>query len=641
MPFRQTVLSYATLLQQFEKLPQLYSARNMQGNAAHGSICHPYAEWTHKMNNAYIYCALNKARSPFPVRFIIPTPTLALGEAFRVRQSISISITKILSIYNFCGILSLKYLFNSREIRCWLLFMFEAKIPGTHIPEFWDSLGGIHSSILLLNWDTMMVNSLDLFPKFPVTHNEFKDVFFNYTGLSYFIPTHDSNMQTSVFITKTHTPFTPIQQSLIDELKMIQVTPAEVHSDSYKEYKQYKFIPLNNNDLPYSPISLHDTIRDNTISTPSISQLKPTWLQSTQRGGSLITTNKTYKLQKSTKLDLFTNLCMSDNGMRYYTTFINTICIILQKINVLTSDGKYSNNWTSIEMNELTSYINTIYPHICISYASFAKLHVKYINKFLVYKPISYAYFPYYELITKYKILDQYLNYGAASNIAVFSYNLSQLELFTKFNLRPDFYIISDTHKDLRDMQSQYTEIYKVMSSYGATNKLTFTNNKTIYELLTTTTQLYQLLIFNAFILDGPSFGIIHSFPNIFNSCIGMVLGLTNVTMGGTFILYIETLAYKEQADIYLILKRYYRTVDIFVPEMYLQFKRGGVHLVCRNFLGIPPPELSDIHEILTQMQRHWPNDMNDFKVGDPLCAVNYLFMLNIPVALITTFADF
>ena len=97
-----------------------------------------------------------------------------------------------------------------------------------------------------------------------------------------------------------------------------------------------------------------------------------------------------------------------------------------------------------------------------------------------------------------------------------------------------------------------------------------------------------------------------------------MMIGLKYNNINGTFILNLGNVAYKQIADIYLILKKYYHESYLYYPEISNLVKDQGIIGVFKKFKGINLNEYDNLLDILKKLVKIFPDNLiTNFNIYD------------------------
>ncbi len=102
---------------------------------------------------------------------------------------------------------------------------------------------------------------------------------------------------------------------------------------------------------------------------------------------------------------------------------------------------------------------------------------------------------------------------------------------------------------------------------------------------------------------------------NFINIYIGLICALSLLDKKGTAILNIYSATTQFNADVVLICKKYFNTVNLYKPEIYPLHKRSGVFLICQDFNGISDTKLKEYEATITTMKNRFPNGTADIDI--------------------------
>jgi TPR repeat protein len=323
--------------------------------------------------------------------------------------------------------------------------------------------------------------------------------------------------------------------------------------------------------------------------------------------------NKHIIIINTTNINLYIALKLSNtisvyndnlNGGNYYSNYLKTT----YKINeiedtkgdiVIYNFNKSLYNFFLILPNELMYF--------------FLNQPIKNINVLPKYKSISSKFYHYNEIFIKYNLFNdintntKILCIGGITPIEVIKYKKYKCNYIKFIN----FYKLLDSHIQL---------VNNIKSIYDI--KL---NDNITYEHIYLLPNLYPEL-YNTFNLNIYSitkidkiFSYLDIFYNVINIFIGALVGLKYTALNGTFILNLSDVSQKSNADIYLILKKYFKESYLYYPEICNMVKLSGVVGIFKGFNGIPNDELTHLETILEQLKKEYPNNMSEnFNIYDP-----------------------
>ena len=148
-------------------------------------------------------------------------------------------------------------------------------------------------------------------------------------------------------------------------------------------------------------------------------------------------------------------------------------------------------------------------------------------------------------------------------------------------------------------------------------------------EIITTTDDIYKLLEYDKlspvdiYTYDNiqyvKHFELMFSHTHTISNIIGIISGLKYTRIGGTFIIHMQSIINKTNADLYLLAKQYFKTADLYMPECANPFKQKGTWAIFTEFLGIPRAEMDYLLEnIVSQVKKYYPRGIHDSQVYDP-----------------------
>ena len=227
--------------------------------------------------------------------------------------------------------------------------------------------------------------------------------------------------------------------------------------------------------------------------------------------------------------------------------------------------------------------------------------------------------------IRKYKLFDPKKNYNIfikkqSKYLYFFRYN----EIFKKFIIDVDkekkYNSIFDL--SLNNMKDQMVDVFEhfnykinIFNLNLQINNLTGIVN--FYEIIDT--QNITNYIKYDIVLFPDQYFIYNTKKNMLNpivSFIGLLCGLKYTNLGGVFILCIGTIYNKNNADIYLIGKKYFKESYLYKPEIVNPIKYDSSYYIFKDFQGIPEKDLKKLFNILDEIKKEYP-DPNDLNIYD------------------------
>jgi hypothetical protein len=126
-----------------------------------------------------------------------------------------------------------------------------------------------------------------------------------------------------------------------------------------------------------------------------------------------------------------------------------------------------------------------------------------------------------------------------------------------------------------------------------------------------------DFIYFNYYKIDKTRINLLNDFFNIPYVYQGMIECLRNLEIGGTAILYLGSVIHKPIADIHLIVAKYFKSAELYQPEIYSNLKRDGVYGIYQSYKGINDKELDDHIKVKRKIEKLYPNGHEDFNVKD------------------------
>ena len=211
-------------------------------------------------------------------------------------------------------------------------------------------------------------------------------------------------------------------------------------------------------------------------------------------------------------------------------------------------------------------------------------------------KKTKYVYFyRYNEIFKKFLIdVDKQKKYNSICDISIYNITDKMPEVFEHFNYKINSYKLGDPNNN----------------SYGLLN---------LYELINTHRNMidypkYDIVLYpDTYLILKINKSMLHPI----NPFIGLLCGLKYTNLGGFFILCIGTIYNKNDADIYLIGKKYFKESYLYKPEMANIIKYDTVYYIFKDFQGIPEKDLKKLFDILDEIKKEYP-DPNDLNIYDP-----------------------
>ena len=590
------------------ELPLYITISILPSTKNHPFSCHPLVVWNILLNMIVSKCAtynnnpLCFLRLYLPVLNTlinrvnfkdtlsdIPNPKNKKQEIYEIQ-----SHKKLLDLFDgdskvnseFIGIITIKYIYNKTkflkshelEYRIWYLYVFKNNDNKKDNRNRLNTLTGINENFFCVSQELYYINKGSLFKKDNTTYYE----------LLFFINLCKKN---NIYIYKTKYNPTLVFLSLYDNLEENQFL------------SELQMTKVELNVFPYINKKIYLTLEYNNI----------------VKGGA----NKSmYKLS-------FTN-----NEKQLYLK--NIISDYVLKSNLLRNKvfnlSFYSNDINKYYISsERELFKNTqiyLYDFLLINYDESLMKH-KFNNKTLnltKYKPIGLNFYHINELFNKYNIFKNF-NYNNDSILSIGT-NLSFIEVikFNNYKVKniKNILTIKQNVYSLYDLEKWNHYIKNISNIYNIEN-IEF--NDSIYNLINfnfinKNTNYYKIIYYSvvSFYRNIELYENYYNIPCRFASILFM---LKNLKIGGTFILNINYLDYKFEADMIIIISKYFEKYNLFKPEIHNELKRSGIMTIFENFKGIDENDntnkndYSKLLKILDTIKTLYPNEGKDFNIYD------------------------
>lgn len=252
------------------------------------------------------------------------------------------------------------------------------------------------------------------------------------------------------------------------------------------------------------------------------------------------------------------------------------------------------------------------------------------------YRPLTKNFYIYNEIFHKFNILDL-INKNTIITSIENSCSFIEILLYNKPELIKSQQIKSyRINNSINNLKQQYSlkEFEYINEKYNKLYKniiTIFSNiieiNLNIYDLPTYIFSNSDILLFNLFDITLRRSGIMNvdEQPNIINVFIGMIVALKYLNKGGTFILHGINVIYKQFADIYLILSKYFEESHLYYPECSNNFTRSGVYFIFKKFKGISKDKLIEFNNILIKLKTKIGDINKHFNIYSELIRTQYL----------------
>lgn len=241
------------------------------------------------------------------------------------------------------------------------------------------------------------------------------------------------------------------------------------------------------------------------------------------------------------------------------------------------------------------------------------------------YVPLSLGgFFFYYEVIHNFHILDNSKNILEIANAPVFleacnyyqnkhtgklsDYNLLFLSEYTN--------LTTDEWKKYLKYFSQFfkmnSHIYDHFIDHDFFKSIP---GSTKYDVICSTLAYFDKSI-GAILIDHLNIPINFSI---------VLYALTNLNIGGNFIFYPGQVRTKPIADLILICRKYFKSVELYTPDVQNKYKYSGTIVICTNFTGIDITDIESLSNIFDELIRYDKSLVNKFNVTDKVVYDKYM----------------
>ena len=557
------------------------------GGGTFKNMCNPLVNWSTMLNLLYCKCSISNTEILCPARFIIPKREyIEYTEKESYIEFILRDKASLLDLFNnknkenkenskFIGIITIKYFHEqSNSYRVWFLYVFNNKLLVNPNDLRRDSITGLYDKYFTINSNLKFINKGSLFEKHNVTHTE----------LSFFVK---KALDKEIYFYMT---------SLDDKTILLS-----------------KFNNLEKNDF-LSNLELRKVQISIDKDENNINKFKVYYNKKNMTGGNINKLHLKLQITNNEKQLYFGNIKISSIQ---YNNYLNNI----NKFSNLTKES--INNKSFKELYILSKYL---YNYLLISYNEiYYSQDINTINyNYLTitkYKPISLSFYKLNEIFQIYKITTQIENniYNKnENNILCFGNNLSIIELlqFKNYKIKNITNIFCSSQIYYDKNINIFNKIINNISKLYNFNSILF--DKNIYELLDfQNSKIFfkNKLVYYDIFIRVRGVGQYEHYYNTANILVGILLGLKYTSINGTFILYLGSVAYKHIADLYIIVSKYFKTHNLYYPEISNLIKNNGTIAIFTSFIGINDNEYNDIINIYNKVKNILTNGGYDFNI--------------------------
>ena len=545
--------------------------------------CHELAEWSPYLNLLTIYLFTKSNNKKFPLRLILPE---TLDNTHMIRKHVTYDIDFVLEHTEFIGNYFLKYQYSNIESRIWTILFFKVK-PNHESKISLSNHTGIVGNYLALTLKGTIADNDSITDKVSITHHEIHHLYYFQEKklLKGYVL---NNKMNEIFFANHNTISNIIHLLGMEEVKLIKTKNHKHQPDLFtvkkvKDVQNLGFLHSGGGNQP------------NLTTTKSF--------------------NKVLSLEKELAGKFYHN----------YMKFQE------QLSSGKVGDGVFYNTFTK------NFYI---YPYIFSGeqFSSF-NLHLKDKIKMEIvkYRPIAHSFYRYYEI---FKLFIDKLSTNDSVLVVDSAYYIIELLWFMRYKVKKiDFVELpkSTVIQQFKIHDTLEKNIKQICRDFNLVS-----NNKTIYDILDNDKlDTYDLNIYGQRVYIWDKISYIEHHYNSFNMYVALIHGLTRTKKGGMFILNVESITAKTNADVYLILKKYFQESHIYYPDICNLFKRNGTYLIFKKFLGISKTELKPYLDILKKVRQLYPNGVKDFNIKEEKLRKQFEVSLPNPNKSITYLAGF
>ena len=502
--------------------------------------------WNMVSNLYYNRCAISNNDIPFSLRFILPNNTFNLintkDNTFTIKKTIPINPFINKYKLNFIGFINIKFYHEqSKQFRNWILLLFINNDLENEI--FLDYFTGHISKIIILDYKYEYVNNGALLSRNAVTYEELNN-FTEYQKQNK-ITIYQSQIEPKNVLFITSNKFKNLN---LDSLLLKKIIIY------YKKQNDFKF------QISY--------INNNVIHV----------------GGNII---KNIEINFNiNKINLYDDTLTTT---KTYSEYFKTINLI----------NKYDDDIVYKCYKVLYNYILISNDEIKYSFLN----HIKFEKKYHIpkYIPLSNKFFSLYEIFIKYNIFN---NINKDDNILNIGYNMTSVEIIKFNNYKINMInCIIPTNSDnyYKYISNEWKKQLSALSGIYNVN-INFYKDS-IYNLINEDLKKNKLVVYTIYSIDNALYDY-ENFLNTNNIFLGMLIGLKYTDLNGIFIMHFGSVAYKHLADIYYILKKYFKTSELYYPEICNKTKKTGVCGIFIGYKGIKDTEFNNLLDIFHKINK-------------------------------------
>lgn len=222
---------------------------------------------------------------------------------------------------------------------------------------------------------------------------------------------------------------------------------------------------------------------------------------------------------------------------------------------------------------------------------------------FLKYQPILnyYSYHEIYQLFLKNIKINKVISFANNDTMLMYlNYNNIKLDVIERIII-----ITDDTKTPTKNIYNNAKISYKILEEHNELLDIIY-NDK--YDFINMVYYDYRYLIH---IYD---FGLLNSILlNELHPLTNLIFVLKNLDLNGSAIMNIGYIVNKNNADIYLIAKKYFKESYLYYPESSIRWFQGGTYIILKSFIGISEDDMKQLINMYNEIQNKYSKDYKDY----------------------------
>jgi len=563
--YRQIFFSYNEIIKKYEKYKSFYEVLGSNSIIIKGienRSCNNLVVWSIFLDFYFNRCSKTNTDIDIPIRFKLP------GKDNYRKQKDNNSKLDHYSNYkydfrspshnndifdgtdiSFIGFINIKFYYETKnQFRNWTLFVFNNKSK----KQYMNYMSGELVNFPILSHELEFIHSGSIVARDPVTYEEIK-----------FFKNQSDNNILFIYISKldNETLFITYKDiSNLEYLKDLMLERITIKSSGEDETtdRKNRYIKI----IPYSYSN-----------------------ENKKQGGG---NNKlTLELKFTNNINIYTDEL---NNTNIYSKYFK----ITKNIYKIGNDSIY-------KFNKILYKFFLIAPNTIVY--SYLNTNISRINILPKYNPISTLFFHYNEIYTNFNVINKINNnitilcIGSITPIEVIKFNNYKIKNIKYLNYYKN-----------NNYQLNFLNTIKNIYDIDIIDK----TNENIYLLPNLYPELYSTFNLNMYSINivNNEFYMADIFYNVINIYIGALVGLKYTSLNGTFILNLNSISNKPIADIYLILKQYFKESHLYYAEISNMVKLSGTYGIFQGFKGIKKDELENLENIFEKLKKQYPNNM-------------------------------